>query len=537
MTLAHLPGRAGRVPALTALLLSLGLAGCVNLAPDYARPAPAVPHAGLASAATPGPAADGVAATSSAASASGTAGSATTTDLALPDWRAVFLDDRLRDTVALALRQNRDLRIAALQIEQARAAFRQTDAQRLPTLNASGGASRSGAAGVTTQQVSLQLALSSYELDFFSRVRNLSDSAAQALFSREESRRGTQISLVSETAAAWLTWAADLERQRLAQETLASRERSLALTRRRHELGAISGLVLSQAETALESARADAVVWPTTLEQDRHALELLLGAALPAALEPRAADAAGTLSQLVDLPAGVPSSVLQRRPDVLAAEHSLIATHADIGAARAARFPSISLTASAGTGSRALSGLFDAGSGNWSFGPSVSLPIFDGGSRAAALRQAEASRDIALATYDKTIQTAFREVADALSERATLAARLAAQRALLASSERQLRLAEAQYRVGSTTQLDLLDAQRSLLGAQQSLIALRLSEQLNRVTLYKVLGGGWQDVTPVAPNASPNASPNAVATPGSAAGAGAADSAVSRSTGAAGATN
>lgn len=509
MTPASLPGRAARAPALTALLLSLALAGCVNLAPDYTRPTPAVPHADVS---TTNIATDPARPGTSALSASDAA-------QVLPDWRAVFLDERLRGTVDLALRENRDLRIAALQIEQARAVFRQTDAQRLPALNASAGASRSGAAGAVTQQVSLQLALSSYELDFFGRVRNLSDSAAQALFSREESRRSTQISLVSETAAAWLTWAADLERQRLAQETLASRERSLALTRRRHELGAISGLVLSQAETAVESARAETVVWPTTLAQDRHALELLLGAALPASLEPRAADASGTLSQLVELPAGVPSSVLQRRPDVLAAEHSLIASHADIGAARAARFPSISLTASAGTGSRALSGLFDAGSGNWSFGPSVSLPIFDGGSRAAAVRQAEASRDIALATYDKTIQTAFREVADALAERATLADRLAAQRALLAATERQLRLAEAQYRVGSTTQLDLLDAQRSLLSSQQSLIALRLSEQLNRVTLYKVLGGGWQDLataaatapttaaTTTAPNAATIAAP------------------------------
>jgi multidrug efflux system outer membrane protein len=183
--------------------------------------------------------------------------------------------------------------------------------------------------------------------------------------------------------------------------------------------------------------------------------------------------------------------VLQRRPDVLAAEHALIAKHADIGAARAARFPAISLTASAGTGSSALSGLFKAGSGSWSFGPSASLPVFDGGARDAAVRQAEAGRDIALATYDKTVQTAFREVADALAVRATLADRLAAQQALLASAERQLRLAQTQYRAGSTTQLDLLDAQRSLVGAQQALVTLRLSEQLNRITLYKVLGGGW----------------------------------------------
>ena len=450
------------------------LTACVNLAPDYQRPAPAVPERSVAAVAA-------------------------SVDAASLDGQAVFLDERLRAVVALAVRENRDLRVAALQVAQARAAFRQTDAQRWPSVNASATASRGGAAGQVTQQVSLQLALASYELDVFGRVRNLSASAEQSLLASDESRRSVQITLVAETASAWLTWAADLERQRLAFQTLESQERSLALTQRRHAAGAVSGLVLAQAQTAVENARADALTYPATLAQDRNALELLLGAALPAALEPRASDAAASVSLLVELPAGVPSSVLQRRPDVMAAEHALIARHADIGAARAARFPSISLTAGAGTGSSALSGLFQPGSGTWSLGPSVSLPILDGGARDAAVRQAEAGRDIALATYDKTVQTAFREVADALAVRATLADRLTAQQSLLASSERQLRLAQTQYRVGSTTQLDLLDAQRSLVGAQQSLVTLRLGEQLNRITLYKVLGGGWQDSLARAP--------------------------------------
>lgn len=461
------------------LAAALMLAGCVNLAPDYRRPDAAVPSRGTA--ATPA-----------------------ATDAAALDWHAVFLDERLRGVVDLAVRENRDLRVAALQVDQARAAFRQTEAQRLPTLTASAGASRGGSAGQVTQQVSLQLALASYELDVFSRVRNLSASAEQSLLAADETRRSVQISLVAESASAWLTWAADLERQRLAQQTLESQERSFALTQRRHAAGAVSGLVLAQARTALDSARADVAAWPATIAQDRHALELLLGASLPAALEPQATDALATVSLLVDLPGGVPSSVLQRRPDVQAAEHALIARHADIGAARAALFPTISLTASAGTGSSALSGLFKAGSGSWSLGPSASLPIFDGGARDAALRQAEVGRDIALASYDKAIQTAFREVADALAVRATLADRLALQQSLLASSERQLRLAETQYRAGSTTQLDLLDAQRSLVSAQQALVTLRLSEQLNRLTLYKVLGGGWQAPSdgPAAPAAA-----------------------------------
>lgn len=470
--LSHPGGIAAR--GAIAWCVALALTGCVNLAPHYHRPDPAVPS---------------------------TSASLAASDAAALDWRSVFLDDRLRATVALALRENRDLRVAALQVEQARAAFRQTDAQRLPALNASAGASRSGAAGQVSQQVSLQLALASYELDFFSRVRNLSASAEQSLLAVDDTRRSVQISLVAETASAWLTWAADLERQRLAQQTLESQQQSFTLTQRRHAAGAVSGLVLAQAQTALDSARADLAAYPATIAQDRNALELLLGAALPEDLEPRAEDAMATVSQLVDLPAGVPSSVLQRRPDVMSAEHGLIAKYADIGAARAARFPSISLTAGAGTGSTALSGLFKSGSGTWNFGPSASLPIFDGGSREAAVRQAEAGRDIALATYDKTVQTAFREVAEALAVRATLAERLAAQQSLLASAERQLGLAQTQYRAGSTTQLDLLDAQRSRVGAQQSLVTVRLGEQLNRLTLYKVLGGGWQDAAAVAPAA------------------------------------
>lgn len=449
----------------SALVLALTLAGCVNLAPDYHRPAAAIPQEGTAA----------------------------SQDAAQLPWRSVFNDGRLRDTIALALAENRDLRVAALNVEKARAAFVQTDAQRWPSITAGASASRSGTASGTANAFSAQLAMTSFELDVFGRVRNQSASAEASLWGLDATRQSVQISLVAEVASAWLTWAADLQRQALAQQTLASQEQTLALTERRHAVGAVSGLALAQARTAVESARADVATYPATLEQDRHALELLLGAALPDALRPQAGDASAEVSTLVDLPAGVPSSVLLRRPDVRASEQSLIATHADIGAARAARFPTISLTASAGRASSALSDLFKSGSGSWSFGPSVSLPVFDAGASRAAVRQAEVSRDIAVASYDKTVQTAFREVADALSIRATLADRLTAQQTLLAATERQLRLAEVQYRAGSSTQLDVLDAQRSLYSAQQSLITLRLTEQLNRITLYKVLGGGWSD--------------------------------------------
>jgi outer membrane protein, multidrug efflux system len=437
------------------------LVGCANLAPDYTRPEAAVPHADPAA----------------------------SSDAAALDWRDFFSNERLRDTVALALANNRDLRVAALNVDKARAAFQVTDAGRLPTVTASADATKTQ----SSSSKNLQLALSSFEIDLFGRVKNLSESAQQSLFATAETRRSTQISLVAEVANSWLNLAADLERQRLAQQTLESRQRTLVLTRRQYALGAITGLELAQAQTAMESARVDAAAYPATVAQDRNALELLLGAALPQALQPTAADAQATVSALVDLPAGVPSSVLLQRPDVLAAEHSLIASHADIGAARAALFPTISLTASAGRSSSALSDLFKGGNGVWSYGPSISLPIFDGGASRASLRSAEVSRKIALATYDKTVQVAFGEVADALAVRATLSERMAAQQALNVSTTRQLQLAQAKYQAGSSTMLDVLDAQRSLYSAQQSMITLLLAEQSNRITLYKVLGGGWKN--------------------------------------------
>lgn len=289
------------------------------------------------------------------------------------------------------------------------------------------------------------------------------------------------------------TSSADLERHRLAQQTLYSQERALDLTRARHAAGAVSSLMLAQAETAALTARAEVASWPATIAQHRHALELLLGAALPKALEPQPADIQAMGSTAPHVPAGVPSHLLQRRPDVRAAEHALIARHADIGAARAARFPAISLTASAGLASPALTGLFKAGSGAWAFAPLVSLPIVDGGARAANVRQAEVGRDMALATYDKTVQVAFREVADALAVRATLNERMTVQQALLDAADRHLLLAQTRFRAGSTSQLDVLDAQRSWMAAQQGLVTLRLSEQLNRIQLGKALGGGWRE--------------------------------------------
>ncbi|MFG6456017.1 efflux transporter outer membrane subunit [Roseateles sp. BYS96W] len=444
--------------SLAALLLS----GCVNLAPEYRQPAAAIPADGAAAVPAPDPSQVGRS--------------------------EFFVDARLRRTVELALANNRDLRVSTLNVQRARAQYRIQDAARLPGVDASVGASRSN----NGTSLSAGLALSAFELDLFGRVRTLSEAALQSYFATEEGRRSAEISLVAEVANAWLTLAADLERQRLAGQTQETRRASLALDERRHALGAITGLALAQSQSLVDSSRLDVARYAAQVEQDRHALELLLGAALPADLAPASEQNLADASRLVELPAGVPAELLQRRPDVLQAEHQLRGSVVQIGVARAAFFPRISLTASAGTASSELSGLFKSGSGSWSFGPSLSLPIFDGGANAAALESARLDRDIAVAQYDKAVQTAFREVADALSVRASLAERLAAQQALVANAERQLSLAQALHRAGSTGMLEVLDAQRSLYAAQQSLIDLRLTEQSNRLDLYKVLGGGWK---------------------------------------------
>jgi multidrug efflux system outer membrane protein len=488
MTLVHL-----RLCATAAAALAL-LAGCVNLAPVYSRP-----DAPVASA-WPTPTA--------------TKADAATPLASLAGWQDFITDARLRRTVALALANNRDLRVAVQNIEKARAQYGVQRAELFPSVAATAGATRqrtsaaassSGASAIGTQY-SAALGFSSYELDLFGRVRNLNEAALQSYLSTEATRRGTQISLVAEVASAWLTLAADHARLQLAQDTLASQQRSYALTGRMHALGASSALTLAQAQTTVDSARVDVASYTAQVALDRNALDLLAGATVPDDMlptpgTPGTPDTPGTAgtpdtpaatpaSALVDVPAGLPSALLQQRPDVLAAEHTLQGANADIGAARAAFFPSISLTASAGASSTALSGLFKGGSGAWSFAPSLSLPIFNAGSNRASLDAAKAQREIELATYEKTVQTAFREVADALATRASLGEQLAAQQSLVDATQKSYTLSNALYRSGSYSYLEVLDAQRSLYTAQQTLIGLRLSEQSNRITLYKVMGGG-----------------------------------------------
>jgi multidrug efflux system outer membrane protein len=469
-------------------------AGCVNLAPRYATPAAPVPQAWA-----------------SAPAATAAAGAAGIPEVAPYElgWRDFFVDERLRGTVALALENNRDLRVAALNIERARAQYDIVEAAIFPTLTGGASGSRSRtpgslAANGTTRlatQYSATVGLSSYEIDLFGRIRNLGEAALEGFFATEDASRTTRISLVADVANAWLTLATDQQRLRLARDTLASRQKSYDLIERGYQLGAQSGLALAQARSTVDTARADAAAFDSQVEQDRNALALLVGITPPPELlplPPAGALAMTPTARLLAPPAGLPSDILQQRPDVQAAEHTLRASNANIGAARAAFYPRIALTGSGGTASSSLSGLFRDGSSIWSFTPSVSVPIFDGGVNRANLRVAEVQQRIQLATYEKTLQTAFREVADALAARRTLDERLAAQQSLLASTTRAFELSDALFRAGSGDYFVVLDAQRSLYTAQQSLLALQLVEQANRLTLYRALGGGWVGTTQAA---------------------------------------
>ncbi len=461
---------------LTTLAASLTLAGCMNLAPAYDTPAAPVPDTVSTDAA----------ADPAVASAESLSQAQALTWVQAP---------ALQQVLALALSHNRDLKIAWANIEKARAQYGVQRADQLPTIAASGQASRSrtstGNAAITSSQFNAQIGFTSYELDLWGRVRNLNDAALQQFLQTTVNQRSVEITLLADVANAWLTLAADQARLQLAQDTLSARRKAFELTQRMHALGATSGLVLAQNQTTVDSARADVAAYASQVEQGRNALQLLVGGPLPAALLPPPLDNAMPPSAaLLALPTPLPSSLLLARPDILAAEHSLRAATANIGAARAALFPSISLTAAAGSASRELSGLFDSGSGVWSFAPQIRLPIFDGGRNRANVRIAEANQQLALAQYEKTVQTAFREVADALAERAHWSERLDAQSSLVAATQQALTLSQARFKAGADDYLSVLDAQRSLYAAQQTHITLRLAEQVNRITLYKVLGGG-----------------------------------------------
>lgn len=457
----------------TTLLLLASLAGCGSLAPSYERPAAPV-AADWPMAVPQGP---------------GAAAAAEIT------WTEFYGDARLRHLIAMALAHNRDLRSTALAIESARAQYRIARTAEWPTVNGSAGAAAQGSGTApTTRQYSVQAGVAAFELDVFGRLHQLREQALETFLASEETLRAARIALVAEVAGAYVTLAADQQRMRLAEDTLQSQQTSFELTRKSFGLGAASALEVAQAQTSVDTARADIATFRTQVTQDLNALTLLVGHPIDAALVAPAQDGAPVLLQpTAGVAAGLPSDLLQRRPDVLAAERSLRAAHANMGAARAALFPSITLTTSAGTASADLSGLFGSGTRTWSFSPAINLPLFDGGASRAALQVSQVQRDVAVATYEKAVQTAFREVADALAQRRDIGDLMLARQSLVAATERSYRLSEARYRKGVDSYLTVLDAQRSLYSAQQNLITARLLEATNRVTLYRVLGGGWQD--------------------------------------------
>lgn len=427
---------------------------------------------------------------STVASTSATAGGFT----AEIGWRDFFVDEKLEQLIARALANNRDMRVAVLNVERARALYRIQRADRVPSVDATAALVRRGGDVPVTDTYTSDIGVTGFELDLFGRVRNLSESALQRYFAEDEARRSAQLSLVAEVANAYLTLAADQDQLRLALATLKTWEDAYRLTVKRHDLGAVSALDVHQARTQAEIARADAARYEGQVAQDRNALELLVGAPIELALLPEGFNA--TVTGLDPLPAGLPSEVLLRRPDVLQAERVLRAANANVGAARAAFFPSITLTGAVGYASDDLSSLFDAGTSTWSFIPQVRLPIFEGGRLRANLDTARADRDIALAQYELAIQRGFREVADALALTSTLAAQRDALQALVDAATRAEELSQARYEAGRDSYLVRLESQRTLYVSQQALIATRLSEQANRVTLYKVLGGGWREHTP-----------------------------------------
>lgn len=445
------------------------LAGCANLAPTYERPVAPV----------------------AAMFPSAAASAPTATPASDLDWQAFFTDERQKRLIALALANNRDLRIAALNIEATRAQAAVRNADRWPTLNAGlTGSRQPTAAGGINSLYTAGLQVTAYELDLFGRLRNLSDAAAAQVLASEEARKSVQISLVAAVANAQLALAADDALLSVTQQTLTSREDSYRLIKLRFDKGASSELDLRQAESLLEAARISFAQATRQRALDQNALVLLIGQPLPADLPP--AGALDAAAGLPELPVGLPSEVLVRRPDVRQAEQQLIAANANIGAARAAFFPRITLTGSAGQASGHLSDLFKSGQAAWSFAPQLIQPIFDAGRNQGNLDLAKANREIAVAQYERAIQTAFREVADALAGRATLGEQLAAQARQLEAEQQRSRLAELRYRNGASSYLELLDAQRSLFAAQQALLQLQAQSAQNSVTLYKVLGGGWQ---------------------------------------------
>ena len=450
--------------AAAAAMLACGLAACNTMAPRYERPAAPVAAAFPAAAAS---------------------GATTGVAPAAQPWQGFFQDARLDRLIAAALANNRDLRVSVLNIEVARAQVGLSRANEFPTIDLQG--TRTRETGIQTVNT-VGLAVAGYELDLWGRVRSLTDAALAQLAASEEARKTAQISLIASVANAYYAMAGDQALLDVAEQTLKTRADTLRLVQLRFDNGVASSIDLQASKSLVETARVARVSAQRQRALDQNALELLIGGPLPADLP--AAPAWDDMA-LPDVPAGLPSEVLLNRPDVRQAEQQLIAANADIGAARAAFFPSITLTGSYGTASKTLGGLFDHQA--WSFIPQVSLPIFDAGRTRNNLRVSEAQRDIATAQYEKAVQSAFRDVADALAGRATLVDQLSAQQAQADAEAARFKLSNLLFTNGVASSLDQLDAQRSLFASQQLLVQAKLALLQNRIAVYRALGGGWTE--------------------------------------------
>jgi len=479
-----------RVGKLAALATAAMTAGC-TLIPKYERPAAPVPaHF------------PGTASTASAAAAAPAQPAAA--DIASRDF---IRDERLNRLVELALANNRDLRIAVLNVEQSRAQYRITRSASFPTVQGSGSFSRQYASfgaevpgfssipgfssgGITSNSWSASVGITAYELDLFGHVRSLNAQALEQYFSTAEAQRAARVSLVGQVATQYFTWRLADAQLQLARDTLASVSESYTVNKAIFDAGQGNELDLRQSEGQVQTAQLNIETYSRQVAEAVDALELLLGTPLPADLPPPMGF--GDAGVLAAVPAGLPSDLVQRRPDILEAEHTLKAANANIGAARAAFFPTISLTGSNGVTSPQLSSLFKAGSGEWSFSPQISLPIFTGGKNRAQLQSAHAAERIQVATYEKAIQSAFREVADALVDADSYARQILIESALIVTEQRRLELATLRYRQGEDTYLNMLLAQQDLYSAQQGLLQAQFNRLSSEVALYQALGGGWK---------------------------------------------
>jgi outer membrane protein, multidrug efflux system len=461
------------------VLFVLALAGC-TLAPKYHRPAAAIAPAWPK-----------------------TAGKTNVATNAIPaadiGWREFFRDPRLQQLIELALTNNPDLRMAMLNVEQTRALYRVQRNALVPTVNIDANGTRQRIAygfagkggGTTYSQFNVNLGVAQYELDLFGKVRSLKRQALETYFATEEAQKSAQIALVAEVSAAYLTEREATEQLAVARQTLKAARDAYDLTQRSYQAGVVSELNLNAAETQMQTARAVVAGYEQQLAQAENYLVLLVGRPLPDDLPPP--QKFNPQICLSDIPAGLPSDLLQRRPDILAAEHQLKAANANIGAARAAFFPTVTLTGSGGTASTTLEGLFAPGSQTWSFSPQIVWPIFAAGTAWNELKAIEAQKLIEAANYQKAIQTAFREVADSLAARATVQTQLAANQATVKAEEQNYKLTDARFRTGVDSSLDVLTTRQALDTARQNLIQSQYSRLFNLVNLYQALGGGWRE--------------------------------------------